>query len=76
VAYLIAVLTLGLLAFNWLAARVGLAMQVDPQSWLLHATDWLFTYQREVIALVIGLVAGGAAHSLLDFAHTRLKRWL
>jgi len=36
----------------------------------------VFTYQREVIALVIGLVAGGAAHSLLDFAHTRLKRWL
>jgi uncharacterized metal-binding protein len=76
VAYLLGILTLVILAFNWLAARIGLAMQVDPQSWLLHATDWAFTYQREVLALVIGLVAGGAAHSLLDFAHTRLKRWL
>jgi len=76
VAYLLGILTLATLAFNWLAARIGLAMQVDPQSWLLHATDWAFTYQREVLALVIGLVAGGAAHSLLDFAHTRLKRWL
>jgi len=76
VVYLMGVLMLALLGFNWLAARIGLALQVDPQSWLLHTTDWVFTYPREVLALVIGLVAGGAVHSLLDFAHTRLKRWL
>ncbi|MCX7925675.1 MAG: metal-binding protein [Fimbriimonadales bacterium] len=75
VAYLIAVLLLLIFGLNWVLARIGLALQVDAHSWLLHATDWIFTYQREAWALVIGLVAGGAAHSLLDFAHTRLKRW-
>lgn len=76
VAYLVGILTLTLIVFNWLAARIGLALQVDPHSWLLHTTDWLLHYRREVFALVIGLVAGGAAHSLLDYTHTRLKRWL
>jgi uncharacterized metal-binding protein len=27
-----------------------------------------------VLALIIGLVAGGAVHSLLDFVYTRLKK--
>jgi uncharacterized metal-binding protein len=42
----------------------------------MHATDWVLTYQREVLALLIGLVAGGAVHSLMDFVHTRLKKAL
>lgn len=76
VIYLLGVLALLTLGVQWMLMRVGIALQVDPHSWLLHATDWLFKYPREVWALVIGLVAGGAVHSLLDFAHTRLKRWL
>ncbi|MCS7208193.1 MAG: metal-binding protein [Fimbriimonadales bacterium] len=76
VAYLIGMLALLGLALHWGLAQIGLALQVDPQSWLLHTAEWARTYQRELWALVIGLVAGGAAHSLLDWAHTRLKRWL
>lgn len=76
VVYLVGMLTLTLVVFNVLTVRIGLALQVDPHSWLLHTTDWLLHYRREVFALVIGLVAGGAAHSLLDYTHTRLKRWL
>lgn len=76
VIYLLGVLALLTMGVSWMLTRIGIALQVDPRSWLLHATDWLFRYPQEVWALVIGLVAGGAVHSLLDFAHTRLKRWL
>ncbi|MDW8106127.1 MAG: metal-binding protein [Armatimonadota bacterium] len=76
VAYLLGMLTLLTLGLNWLLSRIGWALQADPRSWWLHLLDWVLRYPREVGALVIGLVAGGAVHSLLDFAHTRLKRWL
>ncbi len=76
VAYLIAMLVLFVSVISWLLTRIGLALQVDTQSWLLHATDWMLTYRQEVLALLIGLIAGGAVHSLLDAVHTRLKKAL
>ncbi len=76
VAYLIGIVALLVWLVGWLLGRIGIALQVDAQSWLLHATDWVLTYQREVLALVLGLVAGGAIHSLMDFVHTRLKKTL
>lgn len=60
----------------WGLARIGLSLQVDPHSWLLRAGTIWQTYRAEIGACLIGLIAGGAVHSLLDFAHTKLKRVL
>lgn len=76
VVYLILMLVLLFWILHLVLSRMGLAFAVDTQSELLRFTDWVLTYQKEGLAFVIGLVAGGAVHSLLDMVHSRLKRWL
>lgn len=75
VAYLLGMLWLLVWGVQLALRQIGIALEVDSRSWLLRASDWVLLYQKEVIALMIGLIAGGAAHSLLDMLHTRLKRW-
>lgn len=72
--YLLVVGSLLAVGAVWGAQRLGIAWDADPHSWLRNANRLFTDYPSEWIAICIGLVAGGAAHSLLDFAHTRLKR--
>lgn len=76
VVYLILMLALLFWVLHLVLRQIGFAFAVDAQSGLLRFSDWVLTYQKEVLALILGLVAGGAAHSLLDMVHSRLKRWL
>ncbi len=74
VAYLLGMMMLLWLALSWGLRQVGIAIHADPHSWLMRFTDWTLTYRAEVWAIVFGLVAGGTAHSLLDWLSTRFKR--
>ncbi len=76
VGYLIGIVALLGWGFTWLLRQIGIALHLDPNSWLWRTTDWLITYRAETLALLIGLIAGGAVHSLMDMTHTRLKRIL
>lgn len=75
VLYLMAILYITAFLIVWGLGRLGISLDVDPNSWMSGIQSFFSTYRAELWAAGIGLIAGGAAHSILDFAHTRLKKW-